>query len=45
MRKDNLSQFCTWVDAKYGLHPDMKSYTGGGMPFGYGLVHCKSIKK
>ena len=45
MRSDNLSQLCTWVYAAYGVHPDMKIHTGGGMSFGYGLVNCKSIKK
>ena len=40
-----LSQLCTWVDATYGVHPDLKIHTGGSMPFGYRMVHCKSIKK
>ena len=45
MGAENLSQLCTWVDATYVLHPDMKIHFGGGMQFGYGSVHCKSRKK
>ena len=45
MGKDKLRQLCKWVDAAYGVHPDLKSHTGGCMSFGYGIVHCKSSKK
>ena len=45
MIADSLSQFFTWVDAAYGVHPDLKSHTGGCMSFGYGMVHFKSIKE
>ena len=31
MRIDTLSQLCTWVDAVYGVHPDIKIHNGGGM--------------
>ena len=41
---DNISPLCTWVDASYSSHPNLKSHTGSGMSFWYGLVHCKSIK-
>ena len=39
MAADNISQLCTWVDYAYVVHPNMKSHTGGGMSFGYGIVH------
>ena len=42
---DNLSQIFTWVDAAYGVHPYLKSHTGGGMSFGYGILHCRSSKQ
>ena len=42
---DNISKLCTWANAVYGVHPDMKIHTGGGMLFGYVLVHCKKSKK
>ena len=45
MGKDNLSQLYTLFNAAYGAHPNLKSLTYGGIPFGYKLVHCKSIKK
>ena len=41
---DNISQLFTRVEAMYEFHPDMKSRTGGGMLFCYGLIHCKSTK-
>ena len=40
-----LSQFCTWVDATHGVHPDLKIHTGDCVSFGYGTVHCKSSKQ
>ena len=45
MGEDSLSQLCTWVDAAYGVHPDLKSHTGGCMSFGYGMVHCNYCKQ
>ena len=45
MGADRLSQLCTWVDAAYGVHPDLKIHTGGCVSFVYGIVHCKSSKK
>ena len=45
MGADNLSQLCTWVDAVYVLQPDANSHAGGGVAFGYGLVHFKSSKQ
>ena len=34
MGSENLSQLFPWVDAEYGLHPDLKGHTGGGVSFG-----------
>ena len=45
MGADSLSQLCTWVDAAYGVHPDLKIHTGGCISFVYGMVHCKSTKQ
>ena len=41
----DLDTLCTWVDASYGVHLDMKSHTGGTMSFGYGTLHTKSSKQ
>ena len=45
MGADSLSQLCTWVDAAYGVHPDLKIHTGGCISFVYGMVHFKSTKQ
>ena len=42
MGADRLIQLCTWVDAAYGVHPDLKIHTGSCVSFGYGMVHYKS---
>ena len=34
MVSDILRQLCTWVNAAYGVHPELKSHTGGCMSFG-----------
>ena len=41
----SLIQLCTWVDAAYGVHPNLKIHNGGCMSFGYGIPHCKSRKQ
>ena len=45
MVSDNLIKLCTWVDALYRVHPNMKIHTGGSMSFAYGILHFKSIKQ
>ena len=45
MGADTLSQVCTWFDAAYRLHPNLKIHTDGCMSFGYSMIHCKSIKQ
>jgi hypothetical protein len=42
---DDLGKFRTWVDASCAVHPDMRSHTGGAMPFGRGGILCKSSKQ
>ena len=34
-----------WVDASYGVHPDMRSHTGGTMSMGYGSVYSRSTRQ
>ena len=34
-----------WVDASYGVHPDMKSHTGGTMTMGKGSVYSTSVRQ
>ena len=34
-----------WVDASYGVHPDMKSHTGATMSMGQGCVYSMSRKQ
>ena len=45
MGKENLSQLKTWVDAAYGIHPELKSHTRGRNSFGYGILNFYSRKK
>ena len=42
---DNVSVMCSWADASYAVHHDMRSHTGGGTSFGTGLVHTKCSKQ
>ena len=44
MGADILSQLCTWVNAAYGVCPDLKIQNGGCMFLGYVMVHCKYRK-
>ena len=45
MGVDSLSQLCTWFDAAYGVHPELKIHTSGCMYFGYGVIYCNSRKQ
>jgi hypothetical protein len=45
MGADDLEKICTWVDASYAVHPDMKSHTSGIMSLGTGGILCKSTKQ
>ena len=45
MGADILGQLFTWVDATYGVHPNLKIHSGAGISFVYGLVHCKSSRQ
>jgi len=42
---DCLTVLKTWVDASYGVHPDMKSHTGGVLSLGRGVIMSKSSKQ
>jgi hypothetical protein len=41
---DDLGMMRTWVDVSYAVHEDIKSHTGGVIPFGQGAVMSKSSK-
>ena len=45
MQADSVNALNSWVDASYGVHPDMKSHTGGVMSLGRGVFACKSSKQ
>ena len=42
---DSLFEMKKWVDASYAVHPDMKSYTGGCISFGIGVLLAMSAKQ
>jgi hypothetical protein len=39
----NISKW--WVDASYGVHPDMKCHTGDAMTLGRGAIYCTSTRQ
>jgi hypothetical protein len=41
----DLSTLYTFVDAAYGVHPDMRSQTGGVTSFGHGGLICRASKQ
>jgi hypothetical protein len=45
MEADDLSVVKWWVDASYGVHPDMKSHTGATMSLGKGAVYSRSTRQ
>jgi hypothetical protein len=45
MEADNLSIVKWWVDASYGVHPDMKSHTGTTMSMGKGSIYSRSTRQ
>jgi hypothetical protein len=42
LEADNMHVVKWWVDASYGVHPDMKSHTGATMSMGKGSVYSAS---
>jgi hypothetical protein len=45
MEADNMHVVKWWVDASFAIHPDMKSHTGGAMPFGRGVTYATSTRQ
>jgi hypothetical protein len=45
LEADNLSVVKWWVDASYGVHPDMKSHTGATMSLGKGAIYSRSTRQ
>jgi Reverse transcriptase (RNA-dependent DNA polymerase)/Zinc knuckle len=41
----NLQVIKWWVDASYGVHPDMKSHTGGVLSLGKGAIYATSTRQ
>ena len=41
----SVDQLYTWVDAAFAVHDNMRSQTGGVIPFRHGMVHCRSNKQ
>ena len=40
-----MDMMCTYVDASYGVHDDMKGHTGGLMTLGRGIIQGKATKQ
>ena len=45
LEADDLSRVRWWIDASFGVHPDMKSHTGATMMIGKGSVYSMSTKQ
>ena len=41
----NLTDFITWVDTSYAVHPNLCIHKGGVMSMNYGILHCQFSKK
>eukprot|EP00980_Cylindrotheca_fusiformis_P012362 scaffold3036_cov117-Cylindrotheca_fusiformis.AAC.1 len=42
---DSMNVIQWWVDASYGVHPDLRSHTGATMMMGKGSLYSKSMKQ
>ena len=42
---DSIMKLVMYVDASYAVHQNMRSHTGGCMPFGVGVLMSKSTKQ
>jgi len=45
LEANSMSSIQWWVDASYGVHPDLRSHTGGTMSLGKGSVYSSSIRQ
>jgi hypothetical protein len=45
LEADKMHVLKWWVDASYGVHPDMKSHTGGALSLGKGVVYGTSTRQ
>ena len=45
LESDGLMNIYWWVDASFGVHPDMKSHSGGTMSLGGRAVYSSSRKQ
>jgi hypothetical protein len=45
MEADDLHVVKWWVDASFGVHPDMKSHTGATMSLGKGAIYSRSTRQ
>lgn len=45
LEADDLTVVKWWVDGSYGVHPDMRSHTGGTMSLGKGSIYSTSTRQ
>jgi Reverse transcriptase (RNA-dependent DNA polymerase) len=45
LEADNVTTIKWWVDGAFGVHPDLRSHTGGTMSLGKGSVYSTSIQQ
>ena len=42
LQADNITSIKWWIDCAFGIHPDLRSHTGGTMSLGKGSVYSAS---
>jgi len=45
LEADGSNVYKWWADASYGVHPDMRSHTGGVLSLGRGAVYATSTRQ
>lgn len=45
LEADDLTVVKWWIDGSYGVHPDMRSHTGGTMSLGKGSIYSTSTRQ
>ena len=45
LKADGTNQLRWWIDAAFGVHPDMRSHTGATMTIGSGAIQSISKKQ
>ncbi len=45
IKANSLKGICTWIDASYAVHENMRGHTGDAISMGYGVIHARTGKQ